>query len=306
VASWRWLSLAVVSVLVAACSGNGPEPPTPGSTPTEPHAENWPDALSDFRFRWSAEPGVDLAAGSAVPLRAYLESWRIVTYTNDVDGGYPGYAQATPGYLPVGSTGYNGLPQARQMIRVFLAGIDDGERIIGNEDFHVLRTEPIDNGFRAFVCDATFHVYRQKSRSSSLTPLWKNGAVSPSRVDPQNMVVRRIEFSDRDPRAGVDRPPAPTLPQQGSLPAPRGDVFGPWFVTGAASADLWWSTDHPGVEAGSPDGRGLLDDARTTDDAMRTQCLERYPSNAEQRIALATTVLDAPPPIEPAVPGWPR
>jgi hypothetical protein len=62
------LSLAVVSVLVAACSGNGPEPQKSGSTPTEPHAENWPDALSDFHFRWSAEPGVDLAAGSAVPL----------------------------------------------------------------------------------------------------------------------------------------------------------------------------------------------------------------------------------------------
>lgn len=50
----------------------------------------WPESLEDLRFRWSAEPGINLLSGPAVPLRAYLESHRIGDMTRNTDLVYPG------------------------------------------------------------------------------------------------------------------------------------------------------------------------------------------------------------------------
>jgi hypothetical protein len=38
---------------------------------------------------------------------------------------------------------------------------------------------------------------------------------------------------------------------------------------------------------------------------MREQCLDRYPVDAE-RAKPATTIIDKPPTVEPALPGWPE
>ena len=124
--------------------------------------------------------------------------------------------------------------------------------------------------------------------------------------DFHNMKVWRIEFSDHDPRTGAAAPPSPPLPQRGPLPAPQTDVFGPWFVTGAEWVSMWSDYDHPGLVPGSKEASERFAEARAQEDAMRQQCLERYPLNAEQRAKQAKTVLVAPPQTEAADPGWPE
>jgi hypothetical protein len=293
--------ILTTSVLLAGCSSDPQQPPPP-PVPQDP---KWPQKLSDFRFSWSAEPGIDLTTGIAVPLRAYLESWRVIFYTEHLDDGYPGYTRATPELVQPWSAAWLKLPQSQREIRAFLGGGDPNERFFGNEDFHILRIEPLSTGFRAFVCDATFRVYRQPTGSTSFAPLDQQQARTPSAADTFNMSVWRIEFSDRDPRVGSALPAPPTQPQQGPLPAPRADVFGPWFVTGAVSVEFWWDADHPGLPIDSLEADQRRDEARAEEDAMRQQCLERYPAGAEVRFKLATTVLDSPPQVEPAKPGWP-
>lgn len=121
---------------------------------------------------------------------------------------------------------------------------DPGQRIVGNEELDVLQTEPIPDGFRAFVCDATFDTYKQAGGASQYVPVKSYPGFQPT--DVENMKVWRIEFSSRDSRLAPGAPASPdTPPQSGPLPAPQTDVFGPWFVTGALGVGGWSDSDHP-------------------------------------------------------------
>lgn len=303
--------LGAFSVLaLAGCQTNGDSSPVtpPLTTPVGQGLSDWPDSLSDFRFRWSARPGFDLEAGEAVPLRAYLESMLINSYTGNLDGGYPGFQRATPQLTEHGAPDWIDKPAPQKRIR----GSKDPNyypnvRIFGNEEMYVLNVEPTDVGFRAYVCDATFNVYKQAANSEQLTPL--NLEVStftdPPDPDSHNMRVWRTEFSDRDPRVGDAPPLSPSAPQRGPLPAPRTDVFGTWFVTGSEWVALWSDYDYPGLKPGSPESRQRAAEARSQEDDMRQQCLAQYPLNAAERAQRATTVLANPPRTEPALPGWP-
>ncbi len=94
------------------------------------------------------------------------------------------------------------------------------------------RPSPSPDGFRAFVCDATFDTYKQAGGASQYVPVKSYPGFQPT--DVENMKVWRIEFSSRDSRLAPGAPASPdTPPQSGPLPAPQTDVFGPWFVTGA-------------------------------------------------------------------------
>lgn len=296
--------LSVATVLLAGCSH---EPSPSASPPRGQPASHWPEALNDFRFRWSAEPGIDLTRGEPVPLRAYLESWLVISYTGgDADNGYPGYRQATPTPVPTGSAAFNALPMQEQMIRVFEGGDSGpGEHIVGNEELHILSLEATRAGFRTVVCDSTFGVYRKASGAdTALTPLRLAGVTSPDRADPKNMTVWRVEFSGHDPRRTAQ--PAPTRPQIGPLPAPLTDVFGPWFVTGSGPLSFWWAADSPGVTDSAPQAPQLRSAAQQSEEDLRARCLERFRLNREERLHAATTVLQTPPPVQAAAPGWPE
>jgi hypothetical protein len=303
--------LCVMAVFLAAVAGcrSDPPPPPPTTSPPNQQPPNWPEKLSDFRFRWSAEPGFDLVTGWAVPLRAYLESWLVVLYTANLDAGYPGYQRATPELLKRGSAEWANTPWAQRQIRAFSGSTDfddPSRRIVGNEELHVLQAEPLDTGFRAFVCDATYDVYEELAAATQFAPLNLDISNDTNKPDFHNMHVWRIEFSDRDPRMGPAPPASPTAPQRGPLPAPETDVFGPWFVTGAQHVRFWWNNDYPGLTPGSPEDNQRTREARTAEDEMRQQCLDRYPLDAAQRATRATTVIDTAPPVEPALPGWPE
>jgi hypothetical protein len=297
----------VALVLGLTACHSEPTPPPQSPTPTAQPA--WPEKLNDFRFRWSADSGFDLDSGWAVPLRAYLESWRVMLYTDDLDAGYPGFKRAAPVLLQEYSPEWSKAPAAQHYIGGYrdknLYG-DPNQRLVGNEDLHILKVEPIASGFRAFVCDSTFHLYEQQDGASTFSPLNLQLSTSKGDADFHNMKVWRTEFSDRDPRAGTTPPVSPTRPQFGPLPAPRNDVFGPWFVTGSDEVVFWSDTDFPGLTPGSPEARQHDREAMDAEEAMRQQCLAQYPLNAEQRKAIATTVVDKPPTVEPALPGWPE
>jgi hypothetical protein len=302
------LRLGLVLLVLAAGCRTTPAPPPPTSTPTAgPQPGDWPERLNEFRFRWTAGPGLELTTGWAVPVRAYLESRLVVSYTNDVANAYPGFDRVTPQPIAPGSPQLMETPYAQREIRTSRGASkfdDPNQRIIGNEEVHVLRTEPTPDGFRAFVCDATFNTYKQTTGEARYVPLMSYPGFQPT--DYENMKVWRIEFSDRDTRATPTPPAAPNTPQRGPLPAPRTDVFGPWFVTGAIGVAGWSDSDYPDLAQGTPEQQQRFHEAQAAEEAMRQQCLAQYPLNAEQRKAIATTVLDASPAVKPALPGWPE
>lgn len=230
----------------------------------------------------------------------------MIGYTDNAFDGYPGFIGATPAPLAPGSSELIDLPYEKRQIRESSGASEyqDGDlRIVGNEDLHVLRTEPIPSGFRAFVCDSTLNVYKQAAGATQFAPLKLQAQVLPTDAD--NMKVWRIEFSDRDPRVDPNQPDA-SKPQQGPLPAPLTDVFGNWFVTGRESVAGWSNAGGPGLIPNSPEDRQLTRDSLNAENEMRQQCFARYPLSADERAKRANTVLASPPPVDPAVPGWPE
>ena len=299
------LQLSLLLLALAAGCRSTPAPPPP-SPPDAQHLYKWPEKLQDFRFRWNADPDFELTSGWAVPLRAYLESRLIVEYTDDVHAGYLGFERATPPPIQPGSSELLKTPYAQREIRMPRGpSTFDGpdQRIVGNEQLDVLRTEPIPGGFRAFVCDATFDTYKQADRASRYVPVKSYPGFQPT--DVENMTVWRIEFSSRDSRLTPGAPAPPDTPQSGPLPAPRIDVFGSWFITGALGVGGWSDSDHPDLVQGSPEQRQVFREAQDAETAMRQRCLDRYPLDAEQRAERAQTELTEPPTVGPPVPGWP-
>ncbi|WP_207626215.1 hypothetical protein [Mycolicibacterium canariasense] len=200
------LALAIaLTVTIAGCGASPHQPTAPSSTQSK---RNWPPLLYDFRLQWTAEPGFDLTTGWAVPLRAYLESWLIISHTDDFDAGYPGYLRATPELLERGSTEWARTPYAKRYIRGFKGKPTHGnvKPTVGNEALHVLRVEQIPTGFRAFVCDMTFGVYLRSP--DGYTPIAYEYARNSGRADAGNVKTWRIEFSDKT-AAAIDSPPQP-------------------------------------------------------------------------------------------------
>ncbi|MCV7419792.1 hypothetical protein H7K45_04490 [Mycobacterium yunnanensis] len=293
-----WILFAVtISVVVSACHST-PAPPPPTSGPA-PQPADWPENLTDFRFRWSADPGFALDTGWAVPLRAYVESLRVIFYTRDPDAGYPGLERVTPESPAKFSSEWKKLALPQRDLRGTGGRVDvenPRNRFAGNEELYVLKAEPIASGFRAFVCDSTFGVYKG-TNGSQFSPWGLESVTQGFDPDFTNMAVWRIEFSDQDPRAAVPAPLSPQTAQRGPEPAPRGDVFGPWFVIGAAEVGAWYDVDAP-----SPP---VIEEARAAETAMRDQCLAKYPLTTEQRKKISTTPIATLPEVKPAAPGWP-
>jgi hypothetical protein len=251
---------AVLLLTVAGLTGcRTDEPPAPTFT-------NWPQSLADFRFRWAAEPGVDLVSGPAVPLRAYLESYRIAELTREIGDVYPGFERAVP-QLPSDSD----APAQLLSIRPSFEGEPFGPPgpFFGNEFFRDGKEE--DEGKYVSVVG-----YRARTGLG----------------DVNGMKVWRVEFTDSPPAADA---PAKVTDQSGPNPAPAGDVFGPWRITGAN--DVIW---------GSMVNRESTADERVDGAQRLSQCSDLLPHWRTERDANIRAALDAPPAPEPASPGWPE
>ncbi len=277
----RWCAVLLLTVVgLTGCRSEEPPPPT---------FANWPQSLADFRFRWAAGAGVDLVSGPAVPLRAYLESYRISQLTQDTGATYPGFDRAVPQRPPPNSgapaelLGIRPAPDAQQF--------GPPGPFYGNEFFHILEITPIGGGYRAYVCDGLYKIFREGEEPGKYVSVVRYAANHAGLNDVNGMKVWRVEFTDTPPAADA---PAKVTDQRGPNPAPAADVFGPWRITGAN--DVRWGT--------------LITDESTADEqvdgAQRlSQCSDLLPHWRTERDANIKASLDTPPSAEPASPGWP-
>ena len=292
----RRTSALVIAALVAmtstACDTDADRDPANASDPpAQTTVAKWPNSLAEFRFHWSSGPGIDVAFGAAVPLRAYLESWYVATWTNDADNVYPGFSRATAESDDRDGDYLGQLVFIRPLENV-PAHDAESVRPFGYIPFHILTVEPIEKGVRAYVCEGSYAIYfkssTQPEKFVSVAADKATGTVS----DPLDTVyVNRIELSQEDPRIPADASDVDT-PQEGPAPAPVGDVFGHWFITGASSS-LW----------GPVDAKPRPDFFVTPE--MRGQCQEAMPDSPEKQIEMATGFKDTPPPHGKPIPGWP-
>ncbi|WP_131824633.1 hypothetical protein [Mycobacteroides abscessus] len=159
---------------------------------------NWPEKLNDFRFRWTADPGIDMLTGPAVPIRAYLESWFIGFVTGTPSQNlYPGFDRAVPVKFRPGEAS-SILPGPYS----------------GNDNLHILEITPVDNGYSAYVCEGRYDVF---SPSRDAPEVYEGGLVS------FDIIVWKVDVK----RTGEKENPEL---QTGPLPAPADDVFNGWSV----------------------------------------------------------------------------
>jgi hypothetical protein len=237
-----------------------------------------------LRFRWAAEPGIDLLAGPAVPLRAYVESYRIGYFTPRSRDERPRFV-AYPGFFdavaePTDDEGK--IPYQISHAWPFPGTAYPPDPVYGTEYLHVLQIDPIDGGYRAYVCDGRYNIFIQDRKSHryelELGPGSKNYY--------QLVRIWRVDLHAAQPTTidGLHK---------GPNPAPIGDVFGNWKIT-ATDTGIW--------------GMRGTDEAREAGDVANEQhsrCLQRMAHSPAEMLAMSRRQFDSPPPFEPAVPGWP-
>jgi hypothetical protein len=277
----RWCAVVLLVVGLAGCQRD--------ESPPAPTYANWPESLQDFRFGWSAEAGVDLVAGPAVPLRAYLESYRIAQLTKDIRAAYPGFDRAVPALPPP----HSDTPAQLGVLRPAPDAEPFGPPgpFYGNEFFHILELTPIEGGYRAYVCDGMYKIFREGEEEGKYVSVINYDSRTGVN-DIGGLKVWRVEFTDTPPAA--DAPAMVTAAQRGRNPAPIGDVFGPWHITGA-SDDNWGTQINPeSIPFGEPGGVDRI-----------SECSDRMPQWRTEREAIIESSLDTPPAAEPVSPGWP-
>ena len=257
---------------------------------------NWPAETNEFRFHWTAGPEIELEAGPAVALRAYIESVRLAALTGgDASAVYPGFLRATPENQ--GMTRKAGTLVQLQYVRPKTRAEYEANgwtyvqrSIYGYQPTHILNLAPHGDGYRATVCLGLYSVYRtvDDDPSKYFSTIAEESTAKLRYGDWQMIEVRRVDLTEKDPR--VDKASAPPEKlQRGPMPAPVADVFGRWFITGS-STSLW----------------GPLGEAERIDTPeVREQCEAAMPDDAEARRAMATGFHDSPPPHGGPSPGWP-
>ncbi|MGV0812044.1 hypothetical protein ABQF34_08800 [Mycolicibacterium boenickei] len=263
---------------------------------------DWPDSLEGLRFRWSAEMGVDLTTGPAVPLRAYLESHRIGDMTRNADLVYPGFQRAVPAVGKPRDDDSSDLPYELWSIQPATdLVLGEAQRYYGNEYFHVLAIESIDDRtHRAYVCDGRYNIFRDSDTPGKYVSAFSTSeGVTEDLTGPDLAGIKlwRIEYADQT-AAGASSITQSISPQKGSSPAPRSDMFAGWQITGANNDGLWGPNDFPDS---TPGGWGRGEEYQR----LYLRCLDKMPHDTSQRQTIYSSELDAPPVPEPAVPGWP-
>jgi hypothetical protein len=288
-----WPALIIAVALVSGCTEHS-QPTIPSSTPKAvSHYANWPVVLNDFRFHWSAAPGIELNAGPGVALRAYIESYEAVAMAVDINAVYPGFWRATPENQPMVGNYMVQFASVRPFPGEQHSDPARAVQHFGYNSEHILEIAPTSSGYRAIVCSGSYANFTNSSSKpgtylSTASKVTADG-VEPSKFDwpYSGIAVLRIELNQREPASGGRAP----LPQRGPAPAPGGDVFGSWFVT-ASSSHLWGAIGSPQIE-----------DFPSVD--LRKRCSDAMPDNEDARRDLMTGYKDHPPAPGDAMPGWP-
>jgi hypothetical protein len=283
--------ISVVALVALGGCGAPAEAPTP-ETSSQPGQlfPNWPPLLNDFRFHWSAEPGIDVTTGPAMVVRAYLESYSVAELTLNADHGYPGFDRATPENLPREGNYQFQLVNIRPLGYPSKSAPEDAVPHLGFDALHFLELTPVGDGYRAIVCRgdyANFVASRSKpGKFVSVGFSERAGEVIPRESSGVSGI--QIELTQHDPRVGSNPPAVVASPQRGPLPAPDQDVFGNWFITGAG--DTFW---------------GPKNDPKSFRHDLEERCEAAMPLPAAERVAMMTGFKDQAPPHGEAIPGWP-
>jgi hypothetical protein len=277
--------VCAVALVLAGCSS------APGSSEAaapEPTYPNWPASLDNFRFRWTAEPGIDLLTGAAVPIRAYLEGRRVAEFTAGTDSFVPSEFETYPGFrnavTPPDGTPWDGPSPVEVWDAYPELTRYTGQVMYGNEYFHLLELAPIDGGYRAYVCDGRYNTFIKSRDEKSFQT---TEGTSSEKFD--YVFIWRVEV-----RHGGELPKR--APQRGPNPAPADDVFGAVKIT-ASSKARWGGFER----AGSGGDRNA---SRVANQNHR-RCLDRMPDSLHDMGLIAASTPTEPPAFEPAVPGWP-
>jgi hypothetical protein len=285
------LSAALALSLTAGCTSDSSPPSPSPSTDVGRQFPNWPASLNGFRFHWTAEPNIDITEGPTVPVRAYLESHDVASFTRNLDNAYPGFMRATPENDELDGHYLTQLARIRPLNGVE-ANPEDAVEHFGYIPYHFLRLDPIGDGFRAIVCEGKYADFMKSDmQPGKYVSVVADPKTAQIRRSDNAVYVHRIELTQHDPRVGPNPPAAVSAPQQGPAPAPDQDVFGNWFFTGA-SATFWGPIDDPQSREFPPP-------------ELERQCSERLPYTETERAAMMTGFKDRPPPHGQAEPGWP-
>ncbi|MEH3132972.1 MAG: hypothetical protein PGN27_23700 [Mycolicibacterium neoaurum] len=259
--------VSIISVLtfsVAACQTADPRygvdrPETP---------------LKERNFQWTAAPEIDLVSGSAVAIRAYIESRVNAQTMGSLDYTYPGFenavqkpsSQSDPSPLAVG----------------LIPDKDRGpltEAVFGNNRFRISRIVAEGESRTALLCNFRYGLAHRQDNGAfrSVASQFRND----DGIDP--MLVVLAKRSDT----------AEYLPDQaGPEPAPANDVFGDWKITGFVNG------------FGLP-GSSVAEWPTFRQD--KNTCIDQAPDDPARRAFLTSG--DHPRsdfPTSPPAPGWPK
>lgn len=234
----------------------------------QPSIHRWGGLLSDLRYQWDAEPGMDILTGAAVPVRAFIESRNLASAMGNLDYAYPGFTQAVPPDDPEDAA-WDIRPNVNQSL---------DRALVGNARYHVLSLSRSADTVTATVCKYDYSVAYELD----------NGKFE--------SVARRLDWrpkgirAERVTLAAPSGEASPLPPQAGPSPAPSDDVFGDWKITG-----YLFSTSQPGFKSQWP-----------TFEQDLAKCVDKAPDPPERRAFLTDSEHPRSDfPTSPATPGWP-
>jgi hypothetical protein len=261
---WFTSPILVASIVLAGCSLFGS-----GQSATH----RWGGMVSDLRVQWGAEPGIDLLTGTAVPVRAYLESRELAQYTGNLDDAYPGFTRAVPPDEPPVPSNPAAWARRPDLDR------PSTSPLVGNIRFHIRSVERSGRNVTVTVCSYRYGVAERQA----------DGAFA-ARVAGGPLETRGIFGIQLLLVAPADESKSALPPQTGPEPAPSVDVFGDWQVTGFLTSSAGSSkTQWPNY---------------ATDQAT---CVEKAPDAPERRAFLVNGEHPRSEfPTSPPSPGWPE
>ena len=243
----------------------------------EPESRPWGGPEHDLRAQWVAEPGIDLLTGIAIPVRAYIESFQLAQFTQNANDLYPGFDHAV---LPNEPDSLNEFAQDRRP--TFKPG-SGSLAMVGNLRFHLTAVDQSESGATATVCQYNYGAAAKSGDNyRSLT-----GGPNLGPDESEGLFAIRVTLSAPSLNSTTDLPP-----QQGPAPAPSGDVFGNWQITGRLTSS---SVNSATESAQWP----------TYQDDLAT-CVAKAPDPPERRAFLIEGEHPRSDfPTSPANPGWP-
>ncbi|MDF2899886.1 MAG: hypothetical protein K0Q46_6672 [Rhodococcus erythropolis] len=261
----RRLAVAVAAMALSStcCTGGSDNGDTSGGV------EHWSGMVSDLRFTWSSDPGIDLLTGPAVPIRAFVESVQLAQYAGNLDYAYPGFEQATAEQPPA-DVPWSQRPSLDHALT---------KPLIGTDRYHILSIARNGRTVAATICNFRYAVASER-QDGTFESAGQTGVGDAKGID-----VVRVALTE--PSSPSDLPP-----QSGPEPAPSNDVFGEWTVTGLLN---FFASGKPGFDTAWPSYREDI-----------ASCVDKAPSSLEERQFFVDGEHPRNDfPTSPPSPGWP-